>query len=99
VAASDRFIEAPIKKYEEKYSEMVFLYSYCVGTARSVRVYKTYGTDAVQVMSENPYRLTHDIRGIGIKFCIVGESLYRIAKRHDLSRQLIRVWGAQGLKS
>jgi hypothetical protein len=29
-----------------------------------VRIYKTYGGDAVQVMSENPYRLARDIRGI-----------------------------------
>ena len=44
---------------------MVFLHSNGVGTARSVRIYKTYGTDAVQVMTENPYRLARDIRGIG----------------------------------
>lgn len=46
---------------------MVFLHSHGVSTARSVRIYKTYGTDAVQVMSENPYRLARDIRGIGFK--------------------------------
>jgi exodeoxyribonuclease V alpha subunit len=44
---------------------MVFLHSNGVGTARSVRIYKTYGTDAVQVMTENPYCLARDIRGIG----------------------------------
>ena len=46
---------------------MVFLHSHDVGTARAVRIYKTYGADAVQVMSENPYRLARDIRGIGFK--------------------------------
>src|ERR1700676_3744338 len=46
---------------------MVFLHSNGVGTARAVRIYKTYGADAVQVMSENPYRLARDIRGIGFK--------------------------------
>jgi exodeoxyribonuclease V alpha subunit len=46
---------------------MVFLHSHGVGTARAVRIYKTYGADAVQVMSENPYRLAKDIRGIGFK--------------------------------
>jgi exodeoxyribonuclease V alpha subunit len=46
---------------------MVFLHSHGVGTARAVRIFKTYGTDAVQVMSENPYRLARDIRGIGFK--------------------------------
>jgi exodeoxyribonuclease V alpha subunit len=46
---------------------MVFLHSHGVGTARSVRIFKTYGSDAVQVMTENPYRLARDIRGIGFK--------------------------------
>src|SRR6202046_2358718 len=46
---------------------MVFLHSHGVGTARAVRIYKTYGADAVQVMTENPYRLARDIRGIGFK--------------------------------
>ena len=36
---------------------MVFLHQHGVGTARAVRIFKTYGNDAVQVMSENPYRL------------------------------------------
>src|SRR6516164_1132978 len=46
---------------------MVFLHSHGVGTARAVRIFKTYRADAVQVMSENPYRLARDIRGIGFK--------------------------------
>jgi exodeoxyribonuclease V alpha subunit len=46
---------------------MVFLHSHGVGTARAVRIFKTYGSDAIQVMSENPYRLARDIRGIGFK--------------------------------
>ena len=46
---------------------MVFLHSHGVGTARAVRIFKTYGTDAIQVMTENPYRLARDIRGIGFK--------------------------------
>jgi len=46
---------------------MVFLHSHGVGTGRAVRIYKTYGSDAVQVMTENPYRLARDIRGIGFK--------------------------------
>jgi len=46
---------------------MVFLHSHGVGTARAVRSFKTYGSDAVQVMTETPYRLARDIRGIGFK--------------------------------
>src|SRR2546429_2850318 len=44
---------------------MLFLHSNGVGTSRAVRIYKTYGPDAVQLISENPYRLARDIRGIG----------------------------------
>jgi exodeoxyribonuclease V alpha subunit len=46
---------------------MVFLHSHGVGTARAVRIFKTYGSDAIQVMTENPYRLARDICGIGFK--------------------------------
>ena len=46
---------------------MVFLHSHGVGTARAVRIFKTYGADAIQVMTENPYCLARDIRGIGFK--------------------------------
>jgi ATP-dependent exoDNAse (exonuclease V) alpha subunit len=46
---------------------MVFLHSHGVGTGRAVRIFKTYGADAIQVMTENPYRLARDIRGIGFK--------------------------------
>src|SRR5262245_46040593 len=46
---------------------MVFLHSHGVVTARSVRIFKTYGSDSIQVMTENPYRLARDIRGIGFK--------------------------------
>src|SRR6185312_11236197 len=46
---------------------MVFLHSHGIGTARAVRIFKTYGADAVQVMADNPYRLARDIRGIGFK--------------------------------
>jgi exodeoxyribonuclease V alpha subunit len=35
------------------------------GTSRAVRIYKTYGADAIPLVSENPYRLARDIRGIG----------------------------------
>ncbi len=46
---------------------MVFLQSYGVGTSRAVRIYKTYGNEAVAKVSENPYRLALDIHGIGFK--------------------------------
>jgi exodeoxyribonuclease V alpha subunit len=46
---------------------MVFLHSNGVGTARAVRIYKTYCDHAVERVRENPYRLALDIHGIGFK--------------------------------
>ena len=46
---------------------MVFLQSHGVGTARAVRIYKTYGDQSVEKVRENPYRLALDIHGIGFK--------------------------------
>ncbi|TWA94867.1 exodeoxyribonuclease V alpha subunit [Azospirillum brasilense] len=46
---------------------MVFLHSHGVGTSRAVRIFKTYGPDAIRLITENPYRLARDIRGIGFK--------------------------------
>ncbi|MEN3262496.1 ATP-dependent RecD-like DNA helicase [Sodalis endosymbiont of Spalangia cameroni] len=46
---------------------MVFLQSHGVGTARAVRIYKTYGDEAIRKVRENPYRLALDIHGIGFK--------------------------------
>ena len=44
---------------------MVFLYAHGVGTSRAVRIYKTYGAGAIATITENPYRLAREIRGIG----------------------------------
>lgn len=46
---------------------LVFLHGHGVSTSKSVRIYKTYGQDAVRTVKENPYRLAKDIRGIGFK--------------------------------
>ena len=46
---------------------MIFFQTNGVGTARSVRIYKIYGDQAIPLIQENPYRLATDIRGIGFK--------------------------------
>jgi exodeoxyribonuclease V alpha subunit len=46
---------------------MVFLHSNGVGTARAVRIFRTYGSDAIALITENPYRLARDIHGIGFR--------------------------------
>jgi exodeoxyribonuclease V alpha subunit len=46
---------------------MVFLQQHGIGTARAVRIYKTYGDQAEALIRANPYRLATDIWGIGFK--------------------------------
>src|SRR6201994_2002578 len=46
---------------------ILFLHSNGVSTSRAVRIYKTYGADAIRLISENPYRLARDLRGIGFR--------------------------------
>jgi len=46
---------------------MVFLQSHGVGTARAVRIYKTYGDQAIALVQANPYRLASDIWGVGFQ--------------------------------
>jgi len=44
---------------------MVFLHAHGVSTSRAVRIFRTYGHNAIDMVRENPYRLAQDIRGIG----------------------------------
>src|SRR5215471_2246751 len=44
---------------------MLFLHSHGVSTSRAVRIFKTYGEQAIQRVRENPYMLAKDIYGIG----------------------------------
>ncbi len=46
---------------------MLFLHSHGVGARRATRIYKTYGTNAISQVRNNPYKLTRDISGIGFK--------------------------------
>jgi exodeoxyribonuclease V alpha subunit len=44
---------------------MLFLHSHGVGTSRAVRIFKTYGEQAIEKVRCNPYTLAKDIHGIG----------------------------------
>ncbi len=46
---------------------MVFLHGHGAGGSRAVRIYKTYGDQAIEFIRANPYRLARDIRGIGFR--------------------------------
>lgn len=46
---------------------MLFLQSHGVSTAYAVKIFKTYGSDSIEIVKDNPYRLADDIWGIGFK--------------------------------
>ncbi|HVK85346.1 MAG TPA: ATP-dependent RecD-like DNA helicase [Kofleriaceae bacterium] len=46
---------------------MVFLRGHGVSAAFAARIVKTYGKDAINVVRANPYRLAHDVWGIGFR--------------------------------
>ena len=59
---------------------MIFLQTNGIGTARAVRIYKTYGDNAVDIVRTNPYKLALDIVGIGFKTADVLAMRLGIAK-------------------
>lgn len=46
---------------------MLFLQGHEVSTSHATKIFKTYGSDSISVVQENPYRLAEDIWGIGFK--------------------------------
>lgn len=46
---------------------MVFLYGVGVSGAFAARIVKRYGNDAIRVVKQNPYRLAHEVWGIGFR--------------------------------
>ena len=44
---------------------MIFLQGHGVSAAYSAKIYKQYGNQSIEIVRENPYRLAHDIHGIG----------------------------------
>ena len=55
---------------------MVFLQTHKLGSARAARIYRTYGVDAAALLTDDPYRLARDIRGIGFRIADgIGRSL------------------------
>jgi len=60
-----------IKKAWDKHRDlreaMVFLRTYGLGHALSIKVYRHYGKKCIDIIKKNPYRLCEDIFGIGFK--------------------------------
>src|SRR3989339_643904 len=49
----------------EMRSVMVFLQTYDISPGYAVKIFKQYGAKAIALVTENPYRLSQDIPGIG----------------------------------
>lgn len=63
---AEKMFEA-FQEQKELKDIMVFLEQYGIGPAYAVRIYKTYGTNTISEIKENPYKLADDIFGIGFK--------------------------------
>ncbi len=46
---------------------MLFLQGHEVSTSHATKIFKTYGSESISVVTENPYKLADDIWGIGFK--------------------------------
>ncbi len=55
---------------------MLFLQGHEVSTSHATKIFKTYGSESIAVVKENPYRLADDIWGIGFKTAdVIAEKL------------------------
>jgi exodeoxyribonuclease V alpha subunit len=80
---------------------MVFLQSHGVGTSLAVRIYKTYGDEAIDKVQENPYRLALDIHGIGFKTADMlaqklGIGTQSLIRAQAGVRHVLQEWSGQG---
>ncbi|HIQ21368.1 MAG TPA: ATP-dependent RecD-like DNA helicase [Planctomycetes bacterium] len=62
-----KWIQQSWEEQKEVRQIMLFLAEHGVGSGRAVRIYRTYGREAIALIKENPYRLAGEIRGIGFK--------------------------------
>ena len=60
-------IKTSWKDQKEIKNIMLFLQSNEVSTSHATKIYKTYGSESISIVKENPYRLADDIWGIGFK--------------------------------
>ncbi|WP_086478370.1 SF1B family DNA helicase RecD2 [Arenibacter amylolyticus] len=58
-------IESSWTEHREIRNVMLFLQEYGVSTLFAVKIFKTYGNDAIKIVENNPYQLSKDIYGIG----------------------------------
>ncbi|MBR6274457.1 MAG: ATP-dependent RecD-like DNA helicase [Lachnospiraceae bacterium] len=59
------------RQFEEKREArdiMIYLGQFGITTTTAVKIYNTYGSATREVLSNNPYRLAEDIKGLGFKY-------------------------------
>jgi exodeoxyribonuclease V alpha subunit len=79
-------ISAALTEMKEMQETMVFLKSHGITTGTSIRLYKTYGKMAGEILRNNPYQIIDDVAGIGFqtadeiakKMGVKEESIYRL---------------------
>jgi exodeoxyribonuclease V alpha subunit len=60
-----RMIEEAWREHRVVREVMMFLQGHGISTLFAVRIYKKYGDQAIQIVSDDPYRLAADFYGIG----------------------------------
>lgn len=66
----DKKLEKIAKAYEEHRELrdiMVYLQQYDITVNNGIKIYKKYGKDTINIVSQNPYKLSEDVQGIGFK--------------------------------
>ena len=61
------WIKTSWQEQKEIKNIMLFLQSHEVSTSHATKIFKTYGSESIAIVKENPYRLADDIWGIGFK--------------------------------
>lgn len=90
-----QMIEEAWREHRAVREVMIFLQGHGISTLFAVRIYKKYGDSAVELVTEDPYRLANDFYGIGffsadkvalsIGLALDGEPRLRAAIRHILA--------------
>jgi exodeoxyribonuclease V alpha subunit len=55
------------REHRDLHEIMVFLQGHGISASQAIKIYRTYGQEALRLVRENPYRLAEDIWGIGFK--------------------------------
>lgn len=85
----EKKLEKITKAYEEQREIkdiMVYLQGFDITVNNGIKIYKKYGKDTINIVNENPYKLSEDVYGIGFKTAdtiagkmgILSESPYRV---------------------